>query len=283
MSVATTTHTNKNLIVITWDGKSIPLQYILHDGIPLFDILLFNYSGKETLQPIPNQCIYLSAATENKGQIFERIHLFLKAYPVKYHYIGILDDDLLCSMQDLNKLLFIATLENLDVFQPSIAHDSFFDHRQFIHKPGTVLQWVDWVEIMAPFYKMELFNAAYPYFEFTISGQGVDVYLMPALQRILGLPKTAVVHAVMMKHCRPIRSGKRIYSNGKSNLEEVATLQEKVKELVAANDPALFDDYFTRRILNKKYYNRITLYAKILRIKTMLKNIYHQMVNASYR
>lgn len=275
--------TNKHIIIITWDGVSTPLAYLHQDGIPDFDILLFNYSGKQSTQKIPDNCLYLSKSTENKGQIFEAGYHFLQEFSHTYLYIGILDDDLLCTVQDLNKLLFIAQLEELDVFQPSITQDSYFDHRQFVHKSGVVCQAVDWVEIMAPFYKMAIFNAAYPFFKHTISGQGIDVYIIPTLQRLFQLPKTAVVHAVQIKHCRPIRSHQRIYSNGKYNLQEIATIQQLCKKLVAENDPTLFDTYFIKHILNKKYSNKITIYAKLLRVKKMFKNLYQKIVDASYR
>lgn len=283
MATATISDQSKSLVVITWDGKSKPMSHVLFDADPHFDLLLFNYSGKEVVEKMPPNCQYISAATENKGQIFEHIYLYLKEKEKKYHYIGILDDDLFCSIIDLNKLLFIANLENLAVFQPSISHDSYFDHRQFIHKPGMVFQTVDWVEIMAPFYRMEIFNAAYPYFKHTISGQGIDVYLVPTLQRMMQLTKTAVVHAVQIKHCRPIRSGKRIYSNKKNNLEEIRLIQKMSKELVSENDPALFEAYFLKRILNKTYSNKVTIFSKLLRVNTMIKNLYIQIVNASYR
>lgn len=273
---------NKHIIVITWDGNSIPLAYLQIDGVPQFDILLFNYSGQEITQTLPFNCLYLSKSTENKGQIFEAVYHFLQKGVFTYEYIGILDDDLLCSVQDLNKLLFIAQLEELDVFQPSITRDSYFDHRQFVHITGIISKQTDWVEVMAPFYRMSIFNAASPYFSYTISGQGIDVYVIPTIQRILKLPKTSIVHAIQIKHCRPIRSGKRLYSNGKNNLQEIATVQKKCIEIVTANDSQLFDNYFMKNILHKKYYNKVTLYAKILRLKKLFSIVYQKLVDASY-
>jgi hypothetical protein len=70
---------------------------------------------------------------------------------------------------------------------------------------------------MCPFYKEEIFKAIQPYCKLTISGQGIDIYLIPCLQKILGLEKTAVVHAIQIKHCRPVQSGNKIYSNGINN------------------------------------------------------------------
>ena len=39
------------------------------------------------------------------------------------------------------------------------------------------------------FYKEEIFKAIQPYCKLTVSGQGIDIYLIPCLQKILGLNK----------------------------------------------------------------------------------------------
>ena len=46
-----------------------------------------------------------------------------------------------------------------------------------------------------------------------------------------------------MKHCRPIRTDNRFFSNGKNNLQEIAELQFVCKQL-ATSKPELFDDDF---------------------------------------
>jgi len=37
----------KSIIVISWDGISTPLSYILKDTIPDFDLFIFDYSGQD--------------------------------------------------------------------------------------------------------------------------------------------------------------------------------------------------------------------------------------------
>jgi hypothetical protein len=276
---------NKSIIVVTWDGKSQPLSHILDDGLREFDLLLYDYSGQVNahIADAVKPKFLLSKSSECKGDILQNVYAFLQTIDISnYEYIGLLDDDIYISNTDLNKLLFIANIEKLDVFQASLTHDSYYHHRQFIHKPGYLVQDTWWVEIMAPFYRMEVFLEAGPTFKHSISGTGIDVYLIPTIQRLIGKNKTSVVHAVQMKHCRPIRTDNRIFSNGKNNLQEITDLRAVCKQLVSSK-PELFDKAFKKNVLNKKYIYGIPLQYKIQRIGPLIKNLYKLLVDASYR
>ena len=275
----------KSLIIITWDGVSKPLEYILQDTQRNFDLLIFDHSAKASKELVahlhPEH--FLSTRTENKGQVFYEVYKYL--YPnneERYEYIGVIDDDIYTSYSDLNKLIFIGQINHLDVFQPSISHDSFFDHRQFTHKAGYQTKKEDWVEIMFPMYREKLYKAAGPYFNETITGQGIDAYLMPVLQVIYNMKNTAVVHAIQIKHCRPVQSGGRTYSNGKTNVDNINHIRTRSLELIEANR-SLFDEAFLKRIIEVRYYNGISLLKKLKRVPGMLKNMYKEIVDLSYR
>jgi len=275
----------KSIIVITWDGKTKPLSYTLMDAMPNFELFLYDYSGgaQKPIIETANPVHYLSKKSECKGDVIQNVYTYLQGIDTSnYKYIGLLDDDIYISISDLNKLLFIANIEQLDVFQASLTLDSYYHHRQFIHKAGHQIQKTWWVEIMAPFYSMEVFMAAGPYFKKSISGTGLDVYLIPTIQKLIGKNNTAVVHAVQMKHCRPIRTDNRIFSNGKDNLTEIAELQQFCKQLINEN-PAPFDEAFMKAVINRKYVFGIPLKYKIQRIPLLLKNLYSLIVDASYR
>jgi hypothetical protein len=275
----------KSIVVISWDGISPPLSYILKDTVPDFDLFIFDYSGQdnasqlEGLQP----AYYLSQKTECKGDILLGVYNHLIKHSITdFKYIGLLDDDIFISFSDLNKLLFIANMEQLDVFQASLTHDSFYHHRQFIQKAGSVIMPNNWVEIMAPFYSSAVFFEAGKEFQRSISGTGIDVYLIPTLQVLLGKTKTAVVHAVSMKHCRPIRTDNRIFRNGKDNLTEIAELQSYCMDIVNRN-PTKFETDFVRDVINRKYVYGIPLEYKLKRIPKLFANLYRFLVDESYR
>jgi hypothetical protein len=173
-------------------------------------------------------------------------------------------------------------LENLDVFQPSLTHDSYFSHRQFLNKQGYHIIKQDWVEIMAPFYKLEIFYAFATYLKEHISGYGVDYLLVPTIQHLLNLNNTAVVHKVQIKHIRPIRSDIKVFSNFKTGLYEAVEMKLLATKIMNENKNS-FTDQFFNKIIGYKISTKISLNHKIKRIALMLKNIYQELVNKSYR
>lgn len=279
------TSNNKSIVVISWDGHSDPLRYIHLDAIAEFQIFIFDYSGIDhsSLLNLTDHHFYISVKTECKGDILQNIYTYLTNQKIEsFKYIGILDDDICISISDLNKLLFIASLENLDVFQASLTHDSYYHHRQFIQKKGFQILPSQWVEIMAPFYSKEIFFEAGKEFKRSISGTGIDVYLIPMVQVLLAKTNTAVVHNVTMKHCRPIRTDNRVFSNGKTNLIEIAELQKYC--IAQINQfPEKFTKEFVQEVINRKYVYGIPLKYKLKRIPRLLKNLYASIVDASYR
>ena len=280
-----TSHIHKSIVVISWDGTSSPLGYIQQDTKADFDLFIFDYSGKDhrsDLQGIEHR-YYLSVQTECKGDILQNIYQYLVQNKIdNFKYIGILDDDICISIGELNKLLFHAGIEKLDVFQASLTHDSYYHHRQFVRKEGYQIIPTWWVEIMAPFYSKDVFWEAGKDFQRSISGTGIDVYLIPTIQVLLGKTHTAVVHSVSMKHCRPIRTDNRVFRNGKTNLVEISELQSYCKSIVE-NQREKFTEIFIKEVINRRYVYGIPLKYKLKRIPRLLKNLYSFIVDASYR
>ena len=93
------------------------------------------------------------------------MYKYLKQEQLHFNYIGFIDDDILFSISAFNEMLHIAIQQGLNVFQPSIAKDSYYSHRKFVHQAGYYVTLTDWVEIMAPFYEQLLFEACQPYFK----------------------------------------------------------------------------------------------------------------------
>ena len=135
---------------------------------------------------------------------------------------------------------------------------------------------------MAPFYSKDVFFEAGKDFNRSISGTGIDVYLIPTVQVLLDKTNTAVVHAVQMKHCRPIRTDNRIFVNGKDNLTEIKEIQDYCKSLVQSN-PTKFTPEFIKEVIERKYVYGIPLHIKLKRLPRLFKNLYRFLVDESYR
>jgi len=228
--------TRRALLVYTWDGKASALGPITNDTDPDFDILLFDYSGEAMG---PEGVNLLSVKTQCKGEIFREVHGWLAPLASQYDYVGLFDDDIETRWSDLNRLLQIGRKHRLDAFAPALSHDSYFSHRQFLQKAGSDIRPIDWIEVMMPFYRTELFMAAAPYYANTISSYGLDQFAMVAVQKLYGFNRVAIIDAVVARHRRPITSDNDTFSNGLNAHQERRIVRRKAMAHVAAERPDL--------------------------------------------
>lgn len=267
----------KNLVVVTWNGgDEMPYSHVHFDVNKNFDLLLFNNTGKSgeiEQYNVPYEH-YISEKTENKGEIFYHISKYLTNNNLQYNYVGVIDDDIIFKISDFNYMLHIADIHKLDVFQPSISKDSYFSHRKFVNRSGLMVSMIDWVEIMAPFYRQNLLLACEPYFSKTISGQGVDCFLMPVLQIIHNQTVTGIIHAIQVKHARPIRSHQRIYGNGLNNEQEIEIIRQASISLINLNENKnLFSKNFRRLILKEGNPVLIKIETNFIKLSNSIKNL----------
>ncbi len=224
------------LLVYTWDGSSPPLDLVVKDAAPDFDLLLFDYSGKATP---PEGIAVLSVKTECKGEIYREVHRWLAAAATGYEYVGLLDDDIETSWSDINRMLEIARARGLDSFAASLSADSYHSHAKFLHKAGGDVRPIDWVEVMMPFYRTELFMAGGAYYADSISSYALDQFVMTALQKLTGYNRVAVIDAIVARHRRPITSDDKVFANGLTAQQERPIQRRKAMAQVAAQRPDL--------------------------------------------
>lgn len=222
-------YTDTDIVVVAWNGEDEALRLIDFDTTPHFHVLVFDYSGR--LQPpftITRKRIdeFVSIRTEFKGALIHQVAVLLNDRP--FRYIGLLDDDQQIRVSDLNRLLTEAAALNADSFQPSITSDSYHSHPQFLQKPHHPAEPVHWVEIMAPFIRKEILEAGRPFFRDNISSYGLDRYLFPYLQRMMGLDKKYLIHSVGLAHTKPVTDGSKKFSNGLDARQEGEVLRKKV-------------------------------------------------------
>jgi hypothetical protein len=250
----------KTLVVRSWNGTSRPHELMYVDVAPEFDLMTFDYSGGARLDagsfPWASEHLYLSRATECKGQIYLEVSQFMKGELAgKYAYIGLIDDDIILSVSGINTMLFLAKVHGLDSFAAALSRDSVFSHEFSLQVPGFMLRSVPWVEIMMPFYRTQLFLEAESFYPHTISGYGIDCYVMPLMCRQLNMRNVALIDAVAARHVKPVTSSSRRYSNGLTAMEELEQIhlmclaweqsQEAPGPEVSA--PVIWDDPSGRR------------------------------------
>lgn len=253
------TPASRNWVLVSWDGSSAPLEAIHLDAPPDFDWVLFDYSGRSTAGPwhtADGQRVWrLSQATECKGDIYQALAAHLaehcrQAPPPTY--VGLLDDDIVTSVSDLNRALHIARTQGLDVFSMTLSHDSHCSHRWMRSQGRNMLRHVDWVEVMMPFYRSDLLLAAAPHLQGNTSSWGVDRYLMPMLQKLHGLERTALLDRLVAAHLRPVTSGQRVYRNGLTAAQERDAMKRHCQQQLQAQRPDLLGtDWYWRLYLRR--------------------------------
>ena len=90
------------------------------------------------------------------------------------------------------------------------------------------------------------------------------------------MKKTAIIHAIMVKHLRPIRSHQRIYLNGLNNEQEIEIIRNDAINLT--KNPLysnLFDKNFKRNVLLEG--NVLLIYFNKLIIK--FSNLSYNFIN----
>ena len=250
------TSTARPVVLVSWDGTSPPLAMIHLDAAPAFDWLLFDYTGRHAAGSCEQrgQAVeMLSTATECKGEIYQALADHLHARNLQPEYVALIDDDIVISVADINRALHLARAEGLDVFSPVLSHDSFYTHRWSLQQPHRFFRDVDWVEVMMPFYRGELLLAAREHLAGNVSSWGIDKYLMPTLQQLLKLPRTALLDSVLASHRRPITSGTKRYRNGKTAGEEREAMKARCQTLIAERAPQLLGSAWYRRVFEQRH------------------------------
>jgi hypothetical protein len=254
--LATMTETQTTLVLLSWNGEQEPFACLHLDALPKFEWILFDYTGTQAsgCREVAGQRVtVLSKPTECKGDIFLAFCRWLEIERRNPEYVGLIDDDVWISCSDINRLLFFARCEGLDVFSPTLHHDSHYTHRWMLSQPHRLFRSVDWIEVMMPFYRGDLFRAALPYLEGNVSSWGLDKYLWPTLQQLRGQVRTALIDAVVASHRRPITSGLKTFRTGRTAFEELAEMRSLSLDLLRLERPELLQTSWYRRIFEQRH------------------------------
>lgn len=249
-------NTPRPLVLVSWDGNAEPWAMLQLDASPQFDWLLFDFSGRQPpgLRELRGQTAHvLSQETECKGEIYQALAAYLSQHDLTPEYVSLIDDDILISVSAINYALHVARCTGLDVFSPTLSHDSEYSHRWTLTQSNRLLRPAIWVEVMMPFYRGSLFRAGQPYYEGNVSSWGIDRYLMPTLQQMLGLTQAALLDGVIASHRRPVTSGQKVYRNGRTAKEENAILKQRCQALFAEHMPGLIGTDWYRSVFLRRH------------------------------
>lgn len=142
-----------------------------------------------------------------KGGKWDGLHAFFAAYPdavTKYDYFWLPDDDISADTETINKLFQAMASYDLELAQPALTLESYFQHPITLENPLFRLRYSTMIEIMAPVLDRRLLISLLPLFATTRSGFGLD-YIW---HRLTTAPsrKAAILDELRVVHTRPIGS-----------------------------------------------------------------------------
>jgi hypothetical protein len=247
---------SKPVVLVSWNGHDVPLACIHHDAKAQFEWVLFDYSGKHPAGAFTGadwQAELLAQPTECKGEIYSALAEHLHAQQRMPEYVALLDDDIWISVSDINRALHLARCERLDVFSPVLTHDSYYSHRWSLQQPHRLFRAIDWVEVMMPFYRGEIFLAGREHYRGNVSSWGIDKFLMPTLQQLSKRTRTALIDAVAASHRRPVTSGNKTYRNGLTAKQEHDAMRARCVELLHNNAHQLLASAWYQRVFVQRH------------------------------
>lgn len=161
----------KNLVIVRAGEKSLHPQW-LTDSERNWDIVV-SYYGENPERYI-NQCDYWH---HFKGSKWEGLSAFVSENRDMinvYDYLWLPDDDLFTTTGNINH--FFTLCKNFDfcIAQPALTLNSYYSWDITRQKSGTICRMTDFVEIMAPCFKVDNLSLFADTFKLNSSGWGLE-------------------------------------------------------------------------------------------------------------
>jgi hypothetical protein len=185
--------------VVTRAGRRSTHRAWLQSGTPEFDLILVAYetlpdtmvAGAKAHILIPGAKVAgWSSFFNDHPQVFQQ-----------YNHIALLDDDLVCSARDINMSFRLGRKYGLSLWQPSLSWRSYFSYSALLHNPLYQLRYVNFVEMMCPFFTAEHLQRCLPIF-----GLGLETGVDRLWCRLRKESRWAyaVIDCVQVEHNKPV-------------------------------------------------------------------------------
>jgi hypothetical protein len=193
-----------NLVVLRAGPESLHRQWPqdLPAAFRSWDLCISSYGADAAA--IHDEAEYRTHQPDQRK--FKALHdLFFEGSPLwGYERVWFPDDDLMVGWGAINQLFHLARKFSLDLAQPSLlpVEGCHINHAITRQQPGSILRYVDFVEIMCPLFSARALSICLGTFRDSVSGFGLD-HLWPAL---LGGPRAriAIIDATGLIHTRPL-------------------------------------------------------------------------------
>jgi hypothetical protein len=215
-----------NLVIVRAGDGSLHTQWLNRPGEDRNWDLIVSYWGDDPDAYRGGDWLRI----DSKGLKFEAVNYLLHNHRDllgKYDYVWIAEDDLACTCGDINRLFDICRREQLDLAQPALALDSYFNLAITLQCPRFRLRYTSFVEIMAPCFSAAALAKVTPSMAESLSGYGLEELWVMLLGEDASV---AIIDEVLMRHTRPMGGGqlyKALGAIGKSGWGELQQVFEK--------------------------------------------------------
>lgn len=189
----------KNAVFVPVGKDSLHRQLLKGDAD--FDLHLLIYDG--SYNKFCNDSDFVAC---DAGYKMDMIYRYLHRHPElfeKYEYFFLLDDDIVISTEDVNRLFSMMREYQLKIAQPSLVM-SYYTYKHTAFHPFYILRYTNFVEMMMPYFSRDALKAVLPTFEQKIRWCGIEMH-WPVLVGS-NHKDMAIVDAVSAKHTRPVQS-----------------------------------------------------------------------------
>lgn len=189
----------KNAVFVPVGKDSLHRQLLKGDAD--FDLHLLIYDG--SYNKFCNDSDFVAC---DAGYKMDMVCRYLHRHPElfeKYEYFFLLDDDIVISTEDVNRLFSMMREYQLKIAQPSLVM-SYYTYKHTAFHPFYILRYTNFVEMMMPCFSRDALKAVLPTFEQKIRWCGIEMH-WPVLVGS-NHKDMAIVDAVSAKHTRPVQS-----------------------------------------------------------------------------
>lgn len=215
---------NSYLLVLRAGDRSLHPGWL--DGARNWDLHISYFGDKE--QPFaPADGVSLS---REKGPKWLGLKDCLDKHPeflARYSHIGFPDDDLACGAAAWNTAFEVLDDIGADLGQPALDPRSFFSYDITLRRRGLRYRQTDFVELMAPIFRVDFLREILPTWRLNKSSWGLDMVWREIARRERRM--LAIVDAAGVLHTRAIGKGTQYSAanmQGKTPDEEYRALLE---------------------------------------------------------
>lgn len=193
---------SRRLVVVRAGDASLHERWLSGAASPAFDLGVSYYGTK------PGGASDADYYLATRGGKWEGLHEFFAQHPgllAQYDWIWLPDDDIDTTVTSVNRLFDLMDELQLDLAQPSLSWDSYYNHFTTLNNPRFKLRYTNVVEVMAPVFSSALLQRIVPLFAGRRFGWGLDFLW----SRWLPQPshRSAILDAVQVRHSRPAARG----------------------------------------------------------------------------